>query len=298
MMQVTREQYDQRWQDLRRGGYESNIFAVGRPRTQVEFIYAQYNEFVRSRLADAFGKLDGLSFLEVGCGRGTTSMYFAVTHGLECTLLDFSFPAVALAKQNFDRAGIPANYVQGDVFHLPFEDNSFDVICSIGLLEHFTDVESILKEALRVLRPGGLHISLNAVKTPGHLLDPVERWYSTLAVVAGRITAGFRHFAWHKLRRAHVIFQPIPKNSGVPRFRSDYTPGYFHEVAGRVGFCNVQAVSVNPFPIFRPAAPRVDRLITELYSAILAARRGLGVTSPFATSHRRGRAHFLWGTKA
>jgi len=44
---------------------------------------------------------------------------------------------------------------QGDATHLQFEDNSFDVVCSISVFEHILEVDKAIDELLRVVVPGG-----------------------------------------------------------------------------------------------------------------------------------------------
>lgn len=47
-------------------------------------------------------------------------------------------------------------YDLGDVLRLPYEDNSFDKIISLGVIEHFRDNLIIMKEMYRVLKPNGI----------------------------------------------------------------------------------------------------------------------------------------------
>ena len=58
-------------------------------------------------------------------------------------------------------------FVQGDAAAMPFEDASFDVVTMFDLLEHVEDDDSVARETLRVLRPGGWVL----VTTPD-----VDRW--------------------------------------------------------------------------------------------------------------------------
>jgi SAM-dependent methyltransferase len=56
---------------------------------------------------------------------------------------------------NFDLQPFKNVAVIGDLFHLPFKDNSFDYVFSIYVLEHIPDTKKAINEMLRVLKPGG-----------------------------------------------------------------------------------------------------------------------------------------------
>lgn len=63
----------------------------------------------------------------------------------------------------------PIRYIQGDITRLPYEDNRFDAITSLSVIEHGVDVPAFLREAHRTLRPNGLLVvscDYHAEKTP------------------------------------------------------------------------------------------------------------------------------------
>jgi SAM-dependent methyltransferase len=64
-----------------------------------------------------------------------------------------------LARARFERARRKGWFVRGNVFHLPFLDESFDVVYSSGLLDVLPDIETAIREMARVLRPGGLFVA-------------------------------------------------------------------------------------------------------------------------------------------
>lgn len=91
--------------------------------------------------------------LEIGCGRGEFLNEFAL-YGLEAHGVDLSdyclnfFPNLNFKKNDLSKE------------KLPYEDNSFDIIYSKSVIEHFYYPEKIFVEIYRVLKPGGVVITL------------------------------------------------------------------------------------------------------------------------------------------
>lgn len=61
---------------------------------------------------------------------------------------------IDLGKPEYDLTGI--DYVQGDLMVSPYEDNSFDTITCLSVIEHEVDFDKLAKEVARLLRPGGV----------------------------------------------------------------------------------------------------------------------------------------------
>ncbi|WP_160712573.1 class I SAM-dependent methyltransferase [Chitinophaga solisilvae] len=97
--------------------------------------------------------------LDIGCGglAQTADLYSRTTH--ICTLLDRSLEMLRIAKGRLTaRCGaIPSNItlLQANAFQLPFDDSSYDTICSFGTIHLFDNKQDFLHEMLRVLKPGG-----------------------------------------------------------------------------------------------------------------------------------------------
>ena len=96
--------------------------------------------------------------LEVGMGSGRLSCFLAA-EGYHSVGIDMSEEALRVAGNNFRIAGVIGTLVKGDAYTLPFHRDSFDIVLSTGLLEHFDDPLPIMSEMVRVLKPGGLFYS-------------------------------------------------------------------------------------------------------------------------------------------
>lgn len=93
-----------------------------------------------------------LRVLDVGCGGGFLSNYLA-TQGHAVAGLDSASDALKIARLH-DATG-RVEYVESNAFRLPFLDGTFDAVCALDFLEHVEEPELAIREAARVLVPGG-----------------------------------------------------------------------------------------------------------------------------------------------
>ncbi|MGH2894263.1 MAG: class I SAM-dependent methyltransferase [Solirubrobacteraceae bacterium] len=99
--------------------------------------------------------LKGRDLLEVGCGRGGGTAHLAdVMHPRSVTGLDLARRAVARAQRRYSRPGL--RFIAGDAEELPFADASFDALLTVESTHCYSDTVRFLREARRVLRPGGV----------------------------------------------------------------------------------------------------------------------------------------------
>jgi 2-polyprenyl-6-hydroxyphenyl methylase/3-demethylubiquinone-9 3-methyltransferase len=89
------------------------------------------------------------ALLDVGCGGGLLAPW---VRGYRHVGVDLSETALAVAAAH----GVET--VRADAAALPFHDAAFDVVVAGEVLEHVTDLEGTVAEALRVLRPGGTFV--------------------------------------------------------------------------------------------------------------------------------------------
>lgn len=248
-------------------GQEFSLFVPTgkKPQTQRQFNLYHYFEHIKRTITTKPYKTS----LELGAGRGTISLYLKKQLGFEVTLNDLSSEAMDLARANFALHNETANFVVSDATKLPFPDNSFDLVTSIGLMEHLENYQPILKEAYRVLRKGGCMIQINI---------PQKKSIQILNIYYRRILKFFRK----------QLKEDFPRNHDTPE-------QYAHN-ARSVGFINVQTHDVNPFPLFVPLPLFVDRILTKLYRGILYIRTLLN-KNPFQCSHKISVCHFLTGYK-
>ena len=127
-----------------------------------------YETFWRKSLF-ATEDLKGKTVLDVGVGNGRYAQV-ALESGAEVIGIDLSHAA----EVAFRNTGGKVQTIQCDVFNLPFRDESFDCIYSIGVLHHSPDTKSAFLSLLRILSKGGL-ISVHLYKKGNPVYELVDR---------------------------------------------------------------------------------------------------------------------------
>lgn len=103
----------------------------------------------------------GQRVIEVGCANSIWLPYFASEHGCSITGLDYSATGCSSAQALLAAAGVEGKIFHGDIWAPPAELlGAFDLVFTYGLVEHFEPTEHILTALSKLLRPGGIMITI------------------------------------------------------------------------------------------------------------------------------------------
>ncbi len=119
-------------------------------RDYFEACTAPENRYILEHLGDISGK----RILDLGCGAGENSVYFA-KKGAICVASDYSPGMVEVA---LNLAAINSVKIEGAIVNamaIDFPDCSFDIVYAANLLHHLPDPQACIQEMYRILKPGG-----------------------------------------------------------------------------------------------------------------------------------------------
>ncbi len=130
----------------------------------------------------------GQRVIEVGCANSVWLPYFASEHGCSVAGLDYSTAGCASAQALLTAAGVEGKIFHGDIWAPPTELlESFDLVFTNGLIEHFEPTEHILTALSKLLRPGGMMITIvpNMVGWTGQVQKHLNRQVFDIHVPIG-----------------------------------------------------------------------------------------------------------------
>jgi 2-polyprenyl-3-methyl-5-hydroxy-6-metoxy-1,4-benzoquinol methylase len=268
------DRFDTNWKQTVEASYSH--FVRGDLQNQIQFAFRKHWETISALIEKPINEL---RVLEVGCGRGSLSAYFA-DNGAECHLLDISPNAIKIAKASFEKYGLNGNFHIGDCLNLPFDDGRFDVVFSIGLLEHFEDVRLVIEEKHRVLKTGGLMFNYIVP----HIEQNIQNEYQWFNEILGTI---------------------LPKSTELNKvevFRSDDLSGRYEFILSELKMDNVFSTGVYPLPMISnsPSFPftllneNAEKLILNKFDSILSEQKN---GNPWFCEETRGQAIIVTGNK-
>ena len=140
----------------------------------------------------ALAKLNpGETVLDLGSGGGIDVLLSARRVGPtgQAYGLDMTDEMLALARENQKKAGIEnVEFLKGEIENIPLPDNSVDVIISNCVINLSADKDKVLREAFRVLKPGG-RLAVSDIVVRGDIPPEIQR---SLELWAGCIAGALR----------------------------------------------------------------------------------------------------------
>jgi 2-polyprenyl-6-hydroxyphenyl methylase/3-demethylubiquinone-9 3-methyltransferase len=153
----------------------------------------------------------GLRALDVGCGGGLLAEEFA---RLGCTVVgvDPSEESLAAARRHAAGQGLAIDYQCATGEALPLADASFDVVYCCDVLEHVTDLQQVIAETARVLKPGGTYLydTINRITRSRLIMIKLLQDWRWTAVMPPRL------HDWRLFIRPAELRQALEQHGLVP----------------------------------------------------------------------------------
>lgn len=111
----------------------------------------------RLKYFDRFAQWEDAAVLDLGCAGGFMAEALA-ERGAQVTGIDPAADAIEAARQHAAQSGLAIAYDVGVGEDLPYDAAGFDYVVCVDVLEHVTDLDKVIPEVARVLKPGGLFL--------------------------------------------------------------------------------------------------------------------------------------------
>jgi demethylmenaquinone methyltransferase / 2-methoxy-6-polyprenyl-1,4-benzoquinol methylase len=172
------------------------------------FLSFEMDRLWRARVVNHLGPILVGKFpvvLDLCCGTGDLGLAIAARFTPHLVGVDFSHDMLVRAKakakrlrgKNLPRLR-PPKFFEADALHLPFADQSFDLVTSAFGFRNLANYEAGLREIHRVLKPGGTVAILEFTEPPDTVLGNLYRWYcrQILPRVGGLISGDSTTYAY------------------------------------------------------------------------------------------------------
>lgn len=158
-----------------------------------------------------YGEVAGKKVLEIGCGAGLLASHLA-KNGAILSAVDLTEAGVQLTRRRFELEGLTGDIRQMDAEKLAFADATFDYVVSWGVIHHSGNMQAILDQIQRVLKPGGKAYLMVYNRSSLRYQVYCRVWLgvarmrllkASLEKIAGSITDGFiaRHLTTTEFRK-------------------------------------------------------------------------------------------------
>jgi demethylmenaquinone methyltransferase/2-methoxy-6-polyprenyl-1,4-benzoquinol methylase len=185
-----------------KGAYVREMFARIAPRYDAtnRVLTAGLDERWRRRAIALLAPPPGGRVLDVCCGTGDVVFHLLRTDpALDVTGVDFCAPMLDCARVRAPHeARGKATFIEGDAMALPFADDSFDGATMGFSLRNVVDVDAVLREVLRVIKPGTRFVNLDVSKAPNKLWKRAFDlyFYGIVPLVGGMVGGSKQAYAY------------------------------------------------------------------------------------------------------
>ena len=144
----------------------------------INYIDSQAAADVGRAVVDIVGA--GGLVVDLGGGAGRISVPVAEA-GARMIALDFEYQMLRVSRENARRRGVEASQVNADVVHLPFKSSVFDGCITTSVYHLVPAWRDSIKEAARILKPGGVFIIGRNIMEAGSCADRIRKQLRQIA---------------------------------------------------------------------------------------------------------------------
>jgi SAM-dependent methyltransferase len=212
--------------------------------------------------------LSPLRVAEFGCGYGrfASMLLPLLSIGTSYTGFDSAATLISKGKEIFADSPYQISFLRGDARHAPLRDRNFDVTIAHLVLMHVPDAQRVLREMIRVTRPGGLVIACDANRNGNNALLNIEE---------------SNEQETQPLELFQAVNRSIRRESGVDYNIGMKTPILMH----RMGLKNVQARMSDAVALIIPPLDTAEK--QQVFNAMCS--EGLGYQPTDAAEIERWR---------
>jgi ubiquinone/menaquinone biosynthesis C-methylase UbiE len=171
---------------------------------EIESHRYQVEPFIHS--VAQFTRHHGKKLLEVGVGAGTDHLQWARA-GLDCHGVDLTDEAIETTRRRLEIYGLSSNLQRIDAESLPFEDNTFDLVYSWGVIHHSENPQKIITDIHRILKTGGTFIGMMYGR---YSLASLKMWI-TYALLRGKPWRSFADVIWNHMESIGTKAYTVPE---------------------------------------------------------------------------------------
>ena len=258
---------------------------IGTPEFFASLEAHRYRKEWHIPVAANFAATRGLKVLEIGCGMGTDGAQFAKA-GADYTGVDLTEAAIELARKRFALSHLNGEFRVSDAENLDFDDESFDLVYSHGVLHHTPDIAAAVSEIHRVLKPRGqaivmlyhrgsynYRIGIRVLRRVGAGLLKSESGIKIVHRLTGEPVDSLREHA-ASLRNANGKFSAAELLNQSTDGAGNPLARVYSRVEARRLFKDFRQVELRAYFLNKRFIPLIGNLLPRSIEAALASRWG------------------------
>jgi len=258
---------------------------IGTPEFFASLEAHRYRKEWHIPVAANFAATRGLKVLEIGCGMGTDGAQFAKA-GADYTGIDLTEAAIELARKRFALSHLNGEFRVSDAENLDFDDESFDLVYSHGVLHHTPDIAAAVSEIHRVLKPRGqaivmlyhrgsynYRIGIRVLRRLGAGLLKSESGIKIVHRLTGEPVDSLREYA-ASLRNANGKFSAAELLNQSTDGAGNPLARVYSRGEARKLFKDFRRVELRAYFLNKRFIPLIGNLLPRSIEAALAARWG------------------------